>query len=167
MSIKNILPNYKSVYHQSYYNVINKEKYTGKYPIICRSSMELKFCKYLDNNPNIKNWNSESFSLKYKYIICNESILLDLDKREHNYYPDFVFETINNERVIVEVKPKKQLIKPIEPKKKTKKSLKNYYTSLKMYIINISKINAVKKLASENNYKFIIITEDDLNKLII
>jgi len=151
-SMKNILPNNKSSYHQSYYDPINKDKYTGNYPIICRSLLEKKFCIYLDNNPEVKYWQSESFSIKYKSIV---------DGKDHLYYPDFLI-SINEQKVIVEVKPSKQLIKPKEPKNKTKKSLLNYQNSLKMYLTNISKISAMKSYAENNGYKFILVTEKDM-----
>ena len=160
-SMKNIKPNYKSAYHQSYYSVINTDKYIGKYPIICRSGMEKKFCMYLDNNNLVKFWKSESFCLKYKSIV---------DNRIHNYYPDFLISMVDSSNpdklinVIVKVKPAKQLQKPKEPKNKTKKSLENYKNALNTFYVNSCKISATKEFAANNGYKFILVTENDMKK---
>lgn len=154
--MKNILPNYKSKYYQSYYFPIHPEKYSGEYPILCRSLMERKVCIYLDTNPEITSWASEPFSIKY---------LNAWDNKEHNYYPDFAFQ-INEKKVVAEVKPRRQLNKPQEPKRKTEKSIKNYKTSLKMYVTNVCKVEAVKKFADMNNLNFVLITENEIKKLI-
>lgn len=155
MSIKNIKPDYKSKFHQSYYSPINPERYKGEFPIVCRSLLEKKFCIYLDNTPEISAWFSEPLKIKY---------INKWDSKEHTYYPDFVF-VIGEKKVIVEVKPAKQLKKPKKPKKLTKQSIKNYNTSLKMYITNISKVNAARKYAELNGYKFILVTEKELKTI--
>lgn len=153
--IKNIKPDYKSSFHQSYYIAVNKDKCKSN-TVICRSLLEKRFSTYLDLNENIKYWYSEAISIKY---------INQWDKKEHLYYPDFIFESVNGEKVIVEVKPYRQLQKPKEPKNKTKKAIENYKTSLKMYITNMSKVQAAKSFAEANGYKFILVTEKDLDKL--
>ena len=116
--------------------------------------MESKFCKYLDLNLDITEWYSEPFYVNYTSLI---------DKKIHKYYPDFVFCT-EKVRVIVEVKPYRQLQKPTKPKNKNRKAIKNYNASLKIYLVNLSKGNAVKQFAKENGFKFIYVTEKDINK---
>ena len=156
MSIKNIKPTHKGGFHQSYFEPVDKQKYKGDYPIICRSLLESKFCTYLDQNNLVTQWASEPFSIKY---------LNQWDKKHHRYYPDFVF-TNDSSTVIVEVKSSNHLKKPLPPKRKTIKSVKNYNYALKMYITNASKIVAIRKYADDNNYKFILVTEKELKKLI-
>jgi hypothetical protein len=153
--MKNIKPDYKSKYHQSYYIPINKKKYNGQYPIIARSLLEKKMCRFLDLSPSILFWSSEPIAIKY---------INQWDNKQHIYYPDFVF-IIDDKKVIVEVKPAKQLRRPKKPKKLTKKSIKNYNTSLQMYITNVSKVNAARKYASDNGYKFILVTEKELKNI--
>ena len=155
-SIKNLLPNNNSKYHQSYFEPKNRNKFSGSYPIICRSLLERKFCEYLDTNDEILFWNSEGLTIQYISIV---------DNKQHKYYPDFIFKT-KTERVIVEVKPSGHLIKPKEPKKQTVRSLKNYRISMKIYLTNYSKFEAAKKFAAENGFKFVWITEQEINKLI-
>ena len=154
--IKNLGIKSNSPYYQSYFFPTNPQKYSGEYPILCRSLMEKKVCMYLDMNPEITTWASEPFSIKY---------LNAWDNKEHNYYPDFAF-VVNGKNMIAEVKPRRQLNKPPEPKRKTEKSMKNYRTSLKMYVTNLSKVEAVKKFADNNNLNFVLITENEIKKLI-
>ena len=40
----------------------NPEKYSGKYPIIYRSSWEMTLMNVFDNHPNVLTWQSESLS---------------------------------------------------------------------------------------------------------
>lgn len=155
MNIKNLKPNYDSPYYQSYYTPINKEKYIGSYPVICRSSLELRMCVYLDKNENITKWSSEPFSIKY-VLITNNTV--------HNYYPDYYFE-FKGEQCVAEVKPKKQIKKPKEPSKKTTSSIKNYNILLETYYKNYSKISSLKEFCDINKYKLFIITEDELDML--
>lgn len=155
MTIKNVKPNYNSGFHQSYYEPINEHTYKGSYPIICRSLLEKKFCIYLDNNPNVKEWYSEPISIKY---------LNRWDSKMHTYYPDFIFATLDGDKYIVEVKPSKQLIKPKAPLRNSKKALSNYKYALQMYITNVSKVEAARQYATANNFKFIFITEKELTK---
>ena len=156
MSIKNIKPNHKSGFYQSYFYPKHTDKYKGEYPIICRSMLEHKFCSYLDQSSTVLQWASEPFSIKY---------INRWDSKEHRYYPDFIF-TNQKDKVIVEVKPSNQLTQPKLPKRKTPRTIKNYKTSLKMYITNVSKVDAVRKYADRNGYKFILVTEKELKKLI-
>jgi len=118
--------------------------------------LERRMCTYLDNSTKITQWASEPFAIKYVSLV---------DNKVHNYYPDFVF-VIDNQKVLVEVKPKKQLKQPSKPKTITNRTIKNYNTSLEMYLKNVAKINASKNFANENNFKFILITEDDIKNLL-
>lgn len=88
--------------YKTKYEPKNPNKYVGNpFNIICRSTWERKFCKYLDENENITSWSSEELKIPY---------ISTIDKQIHNYYPDFVFEAkINKTEVqtfIVEIKPK-------------------------------------------------------------
>lgn len=160
MSIKNVKPTPNSGYRQGYYKPINVSKYNGPLPIIYRSSWERKFCHWCDHNENVTSWMSEPFSIKYFNI---------LDNKFHNYYPDFYFKikrglNENNKPIIesyvVEIKPKAQLVKPKEPKRKTKKSLKNYKEGYETYVRNLCKTDALRKAAKSRNFKVMLLTED-------
>lgn len=133
----------------SYYNscVINP-KQCKKYidacrnePIICRSGLEQQFVLYCESNPQILRWASEPIKIPY---ICR------LDGEKHDYYPDYIIENKKGNKVIVEVKPQNQTVKP-----KAEDSL----WLKEQWIKNNDKWNAAKAFADKNNMKFIIVTE--------
>ncbi len=154
MSIKNVKPTAKSGFRQGYYNPQNPLKYKGEFPIIYRSSWERKFCHWCDHNEDVLFWMSEPFSISYFNI---------LDKKFHKYYPDFFIQMKRDDTIenyIVEIKPKSQLMKPKEPKKKTKKALENYKYGYETYVRNLCKTDALNKAAQQRNYKVMLLTED-------
>lgn len=154
MDIKNVKPNSKSGFRQGYYKPHNREKYIGPGPIIYRSSWERKFCHWCDHNPSVICWVSEPFSIKYFNI---------LDKKFHNYFPDFYLKLNKDEIIeeyVVEIKPKSQLQKPILPKRKTTKSVANFKSAYETYIRNLCKTDALNKVAEQRKFKVMLLTED-------
>lgn len=154
MNIKNVKPNIKSGFKQGYYKPRKPEKYIGSLPIIYRSSWERKFCHWCDHNDMIISWASEPFSIKYYNI---------LDKKFHNYFPDFYIKMIKDnivEEFLVEIKPKAQLQKPIPPKRKTAKAMENFKYSYETYVRNLCKTDALNKIAVQRNVKVMLVTED-------
>lgn len=155
MSIKNIKPDSK--YNGGIYYPINESKYVGKFPIICRSSWEKKYCQYCDLNDQIVAWASEPFKIKYYN---------PLTKSEHFYYPDFYIKILlpsgEYKEYIIEIKPKEYLKKPIPPKKRSIKALQNYKYLYEQFIKNYVKSVAAKKFAAERNMEYIILTEDSI-----
>ena len=102
--IKNNKPKKNSRFHQGYIPTSMCSKLfrsTKNEPIIYRSGLEYQFICFCENNPKIKQWASEPISIKYN---CR------LDNKEHDYYPDYVIETINGDKIIVEIKPYNQTI---------------------------------------------------------
>lgn len=153
-SIKHLKPNLTSRYNQGYYHPVNENKYVGDRPIIYRSSWEYEFSKYCDTTPEIIYWSSEPVGIRYWNVVT---------KKFHTYFPDYVIKVSKDgvvQNYLIEVKPKAQLKKPIPPKKETIKSLKRYYEAYKTYIINMCKIEALKKFAEMNDYKVLVVTED-------
>ena len=152
-NIKDLRPSKKSGYKQGYYEINEKAKYIGKYPVIFRSSWEKKFCQYCDNNPDIIKWSSEPFRIQYFNI---------MDKEFHYYFPDYFIQIKKADRIlqyVVEIKPKSQLMKPIIPKKKTLKAAMSYKKALSTYVTNLCKIRALKNFARDRNFEVLIITE--------
>ena len=152
MSIKKVKPWGKTKSGQ--YIPINPDKYKGKYPIVWRSSWELKYCKYCDREENILYWSSEPFPIKYYN---------PLKQKTHNYFPDYWIrvKTTSNEirEFLIEVKPYSQLIKPKEPKRKTVQSIKNYKYAAELYVKHLAKAKAAKLWAENNNMEYKILTE--------
>jgi len=94
----------KSGILQGIYIPKNKEKFiivknkqnNGK--IKYRSSWELKFLQWADNNPNIKKIISEGIKIPYYY-----------KGKLRNYYPDFVI-LYKDKKLLIEIKPKNMIM---------------------------------------------------------
>jgi len=132
----------------------NYKKYKGDpTKIYYRSLWERRFMVYCDNNSKIIEWGSEEIIIPYKS---------PLDKKTHRYFPDFYVKYINKDkqviREVIEVKPKKQLSPPKEPKRKTKR----YLNEVATFIKNQAKFKAAEEYCKDRRYGFRILTEDQL-----
>lgn len=154
----------KSKFHQDvnvYKKLTNPKKYCGKVKqITTRSSWEKLFIfNFLDNNPNIIEWSSEDFFVKYLY---------EGDGKKHRYYPDFYAKIKDNDnktrQYIFEVKPQKDLVKPDNSKRNTK----SFRYQAEAYIKNKNKFEATRTFCKRLEQKsgietrFVIITEKEL-----
>jgi hydroxymethylpyrimidine pyrophosphatase-like HAD family hydrolase len=101
--------------------------------MVYRSSWELAFAKYLDQSDNVIMWSSEPFAIKY---------LHPNDNKLHRYYIDFVFKDKENNKFLIEIKPKSQSNNPI----------------------NQAKWKSAKQYAEKINATFLVITEKELKK---
>jgi len=138
-------------YTQGIFVPKNKEKFLGS-KAIYRSSLELRFMKFCDNNENVIKWGSENVIIPY---------LNPLDGKIHRYFVDnFVMIREGNEikKYLVEIKPSKQLLPPTT--KYRKKS--NLIYEQTMYITNKAKWDAAQKFCLKKGYSFIILTEKQL-----
>ncbi len=135
------------------YKPRHPEKYNGKdiKRIIYRSSYELDFCRFLDNNKKVLRWASEPFFVPY---------IKPTDKRIHKYYPDFWFEYINKNgdtvQEVVEIKPSSQVAPPTTVGKKQKQQLYEGIT----YAINVAKWKSCTEFCNKYNMKFRLISEN-------
>ncbi len=141
---------------QGTYTPKHPEKYKGTYPICWRSSWELKVLIWLDENPNVINYSSESVVVPYFHPI---------KKRMARYFPDFYAsfkdKDGNINRYIIELKPYKETILPTISKGKRQKT--KLYEEL-TYVINQEKWKAAEQFCKMNGLKFKIITEKELFK---
>lgn len=158
MNIKSISPHRtrskKSPFKQGYYNPLFPEKYCGVPPIIYRSSWEYKVCKFLDESSAVLRWGSECIRVPYFSII---------DNKNHEYFPDFYFEYLSGNtvrKIIVEVKPKKDLTPPKKPRTETPKTLMNYQRAAETYIRNMEKAKACKNYCLLHDMEYKFVTED-------
>ena len=132
----------------------NYKKYKGDpTKVFYRSLWERRFMVYCDDNPNILEWGSEEVIIPYKS---------PLDKKVHRYFPDFFVKYKNSSgkiiREIIEVKPKRHLSPPKEPKRKTKR----YLGEVNTYIINQAKFKAAEEFCKDRKLGFRILTEEHL-----
>lgn len=142
-------------YKQGIYKPKYPEKYKGTFPIVYRSGLELKSFRYLDNNPNVITWGSESVVIPYQS---------PADGKLHRYFVDIVaaLKTKDGEikKLLIEVKPEKQTRPPIinNNKKQSTMIYEKY-----QWAINQAKWNAAKSWCKAKGYLFIILNEKHLN----
>lgn len=163
----NAPPSNKGKYVQGYYKLRNPGKYiSNPEQIIYRSSLELKFCTFMDMNPKVLKWGSEVVSVPY----------IGADNRPHTYHIDFYIEIedarnpANMERLLIEVKPHVETMRvinnqvPEKPKRCTPTSLRNWEYALKEFMKNKKKWIYAKEYARKKNMKFLIVTEQIINQ---
>lgn len=141
-------------YRQGMYKPNNRDKYKGIKNPMYRSSWELKFFSWCDNNPNVLEWTSETTIIPY---------ISPFDSKVHRYYVDntvVIREGDEISKYLIEIKPEKQTKPPIVKNCRKKQSTILYekYT----YAINQSKWEAARKWCKKKGYKFLIITENEL-----
>jgi hypothetical protein len=140
-------------YKQGIYKPAHPEKCHTKQNVY-RSSYELAFMRWADNNPNVISWSSESVVIPY---------LKPTDGRIHKYFVDNTITLKdpqgNIHKYLIEIKPAKSL----QPPKKTgRKKPQTLLMESKTYAVNLAKWEAAKKWAEKKGYKFIILTEKEL-----
>ena len=137
------------------YKPVNPQKYRGNPTrIIYRSMWEKKFMIFCDQTSSIVEWGSEEIYIPYRSPI---------DGKVHRYYPDFYIKVKTKdgkyEKYIIEIKPKRQTIKPNDkPKSKTAAWKREVLT----YIKNRAKWDAAEDFCEDRQMKFKILTEDHL-----
>ena len=135
-------------YSQGIYIPKNPEKYIGKHQPKYRSSWEMVFMRFLDENKNITHWASESIIIPYRHPFTGKIT---------NYIPDFfvVYENKNGKRLaeVVEIKPRKQSL--IESNRASQKD--------RMVVaINQAKWAAATAYCRSNGFMFRVINEQDI-----
>jgi hypothetical protein len=135
----------------------NPQKYLGNvHQIVYRSSYELRFMKWCDFNENVLQWGSEEIVIPYTS---------PLDGKIHRYFVDFFIKIRNRDnnikKYLIEVKPYRFTQEPVAPQRKTKKFISEVY----QWAVNNAKWDAAKKIAKNNGWEFMLITEKDLGLL--
>lgn len=143
-------------HQQGFYIPRHPEKYKGDVEkIVYRSSWELQYCEFLDNNPNVIQWSSEEIAIPYRK---------PTDGRVHRYYPDFWVRFTNRDGKVVEelieIKPLKQVNEPTTQGKRKKQQI---YEQVQ-HAVNRAKWEAAGIFCNKYNMKFKIITERDMFK---
>ena len=135
-------------YAKGKFNMKNPDKYVGKKQPTYRSSWELTFMDFCDNNPGIKKWSSETIAVPYFNPLKN---------RKAMYVPDFfiMYEdaqgTMHAE--VIEIKPTKET--------SLKAAGKSVYNQA-MAVMNQCKWQAADKWCQDQGFKFRILTENDI-----
>lgn len=137
-----------SKFANGFYQLINPEKYVGKKQPHYRSSWEVAFMRFCDNNPNVLQWASEAIHINYRNPFTGKNTI---------YVPDFLVITVdkngNKNAEVIEVKPKKET------------SLKEAGRSPKAQaaaILNSAKWEAARAWCNQNGLRFRVATEEDI-----
>lgn len=130
------------------YDSYNPAKYYGERPIIYRSSWELKFMRLCEFNPEVLKWTSEGVKIPYIMRELKNGKFVDV---RHNYFPDFLVELKNGQKILVEVKPLNQ-------SPKTDKDIQRDPVHYK----NACKWKAALEWSKQNGYFFRVINETHL-----
>ena len=131
----------------------NPQKYVGNIEnVVYRSLWERNVMIWLDENPNVKEWASEEIFFRYDHPVTGKSA---------RYFPDFYVKMIDGQIRIIEVKPKKQVDKPVQPKRKTKR----YIEEVATWLTNQEKWKEAQYHCDKNNMTFEIWTEDTLDEM--
>ena len=132
----------------------NPNKYKGSMLIEFRSSWELAFMNYLDNNDEVIQWSSEEKAIWYYDPVS---------KKNRRYFPDFIIKYRRSDGIVVEevveIKPQRQVDgPPTNPKRKTQAWAKACMT----YAINQAKWRAAREWCEDRGMNFRLLTENDV-----
>jgi len=143
---------------------IRKGLFTPKHPkkyignlthIVYRSSWELSFMHFLDNNPSVKNWGSEIIAIPYRKPTTG---------RIHKYYPDFWVKYIDKNgktiQEVIEIKP----FKKIKPPTTVGKNKKTQLHEAIEWAINKAKFRSGAAFCDKYGMKWRLLTERELFK---
>ena len=133
------------------YQVKDKAKYRGDFSsVVYRSLWEKAVFQWCDKNAQVKGWSSEEVVVPYYY---------DVDKKYHKYYVDvkIIFE---DKTLLVEIKPEKETVPPIGPKR-----TKRYINEGLTYVKNMNKWEAANEYAQDRGWEFQVWTEKILQEM--
>jgi hypothetical protein len=146
------MKDYRDVKKIGQYIPRNSKKYIGRYPIIPRSSWERSFMQWLDANPCVIEWSSESIYIAY---------FDPTTMKRRRYFPDFYMLLKDHngkiQQYIIEIKPFKETHPP-----NRNKNRKTLLYETKTWNTNQAKWNAAIQWCSKMNMVFKVITEKEL-----
>lgn len=141
-------------YKQGIYEVKNKDKYLGRRNPRYLSSYELEVFQYCDRSPNVLSWGAEIVIVPY-YSTVKE--------RRARYIVDVYLEYVDKEgvtrKLLVEIKPTKDLKKPVMTNRKKKET---YIQEALTYQTNREKWISAYNYAKERGWEFCIWTEKEI-----
>lgn len=144
-------------YKQGIFHPSNPNKCLNKKgDIVFRSFLEYKVMNLCDKNPNVLEWSSEKNIVPYNHPI---------EKRVARYYIDFYIQLQTESGIrkcLVEVKPERQT-KPPVPSNRKKMSTVLYENV--QYAINRAKWDAAKQYAKNKGMEFMLLTEQDVDRI--
>lgn len=136
-----------SKYHQGKYKVQNPQKYAGAGAPTFRSSWELTFMQFCDNNPNVVAWASEPVKISYMHPLTGKLTV---------YIPDFIITYMdNNGRKLAEVIE-------IKPASQSRPEFARKRGEAQQVVVNYAKWEAATKWAKKRGMRFRVLNEGDI-----
>jgi len=133
--------------YRGFYEIKNLSKYIGSNKPYARSTWELAFMRFCDENTNVLHWGSETIKIPYLNPITHKYTV---------YVPDFfvVYVDKNGKQhaELIEVKPKKEAA--LSEAKSVRDKIR--------LTINAAKWAAALEFCKKKGIFFRIVTEDDL-----
>lgn len=130
------------------YKLRNPEKYLGLGDPIYRSSWEMTFMMFCDNNPSVQQWASESIKIPYRDPLTGKNTV---------YVPDFLVvyldKDMNKHAEVIEIKPKSQAVLENVGKNKLNQA---------QYVRNMAKWQAAQVYCKRMGLRFRVINETDI-----
>jgi hypothetical protein len=144
--------------YKGLYKPRNPEKYVGDVSqVVYRSGWERKLMLRCDSDPNILKWGSETMPIQYYSSV---------DGKTRRYFVDFFIQlkdrSGNVKSIMVEVKPHKETIPPVPPKRNTAKTKQRYVNEMMTYQRNQDKWEAATAWGKKNGWDFTIMDEYSL-----
>lgn len=135
-------------FNQGIFQPKNIAKFVGTKLPTFRSDWERVFMTFLDNNPSVQQWSSESVKIPYRDPLTGKPA---------NYIPDFLMvyldKNLKKHVELVEIKPANQMI--------AEKVGKNPYNQAQ-YVKNMAKWEAARAWCQQNGIVFRVINEHDI-----
>lgn len=126
----------------------NPEKYMGLGDPTYRSSWELTFMMFCDNNPSVQQWASESVKIPYRDPLTGKNTI---------YVPDFLIlyvdKNARKHAELIEIKPNNQATLEAVGKNKLNQA---------QYIRNMAKWEAATAWCKKYGVQFRVISERDI-----
>lgn len=133
---------------KDFYKIKNPQKYIGTKNPLYRSSWEMTFMMFCDNNPSIQEWASEPVRIPYRDPLTGKSTV---------YVPDFLISYIDKNQQkhveLIEIKPKNQTF--------LENVGKDQYNQAQ-YIKNQAKWAAANQWCKKQGIKFRVISSSDI-----
>lgn len=130
------------------YQIKNPKKYRGAEDPIYRSSWELTFMMFCDNNPAVVEWASEGVKIPYRDPLTGRNTV---------YVPDFLIVYIDKNQKkhaeLIEIKPNNQTVKESVGKNPMNQA---------QYVKNMAKWEAANSWCKRYGMRFRVVNETDI-----
>lgn len=140
--------NRNTKFHQGIFKPQNPNKYIGFQPPFFRSSIEAKFMKFCDDNPNVIRWSSETITVPY---------FDKVKKKARTYYVDNYVEIMEGnvlKKYLVELKDHKETKKPVSKSGKKKTTLLYEQAT---WTTNCCKWKAAHEFSKQKGFEFLLL----------